>query len=149
MSYAPFTLNFCPLKCRTRQISKLTCAWRTETVTNCCYVNRQTGVFIINKYQTASTSFDLMTDRLMPSVTDWMLIMYSILVTATSFSLLQELCCVQSITGFLYGWCKHYFVSELNNEYFTRQIYKTVFWVAKSYRAVCFNYFLSTAIFWT
>jgi len=26
---------------------------------------------------------------------------------------------------------------------------KTVFWVAKSYTVVCFNYFLSIAIFWT
>jgi len=26
--------------------------------------------------------------------------------------------------GFFFGWCKHLFVSELNNEYFTRQIFK-------------------------
>ena len=29
------------LFCRTRQISRITCLWRTETVTNRCYVNRQ------------------------------------------------------------------------------------------------------------
>jgi len=45
---------------------------------------------------------------------------------ATSVSLLQQLCTVQSIMGFLYGWCEHLFVGELNNEYFTTQIFKTV-----------------------
>ena len=28
---------------------------------------------------------------------------------------------------FLYGGCDHHFVSDLRNEYFTRQIFKTVF----------------------
>jgi len=43
------------------------------------------------------------------------------------------------------GWCKHLIVSELNNAYFSRQISLNCFWVAKSYIAVCFNYFLSMA----
>ena len=41
VSYAPFALDFCPERCRTRWISKITCLLHTETVTDCCYVNRQ------------------------------------------------------------------------------------------------------------
>ena len=55
--------------------------------------------------------------------------------------------CILSIMGFLYGWCEHLFVNELNNEYLPDKYFKTVFWVAKSSMAVCFNYFLSMAIF--
>ena len=31
--------------------------------------------------------------------------------------------------NFLYGWCEYLFVSELNNAYFTRQIFQNSFWV--------------------
>ena len=48
VSYAPFTLDFCPQKCRTRWISKITCVWRTETVTSCCYVNGQINVSLLS-----------------------------------------------------------------------------------------------------
>ena len=41
---APFALDFCPQRCRARQISKITCLLRTETVTGCCYVNTQINV---------------------------------------------------------------------------------------------------------
>jgi len=34
-SYDPFALDFCPQRCRTREISRITCVRRTETVTNC------------------------------------------------------------------------------------------------------------------
>jgi len=44
VSYAPFALDICPQRCRTRWISKITCLLRTETVTDCCYVNRQINV---------------------------------------------------------------------------------------------------------
>jgi len=40
--------------------------------------------------------------------------------------MIQQLYTVDNET-FLYGWCEHHFVSELNNEYFSRQIFKTVF----------------------
>jgi len=61
-----------------------------------------------------------MTDRLTPSVTSaitniQLLIMYGILLQRV---FLCYNSCVQSIMGFL----KYHFVSELNNEYFTRQI---------------------------
>jgi len=36
-----FTLHFCSQKRTTNQLTKITCVLRTETVTNCCYVNRQ------------------------------------------------------------------------------------------------------------
>jgi len=55
---------------------------------------------------------------------------------------------VQSIMRFLYGQCERLFVTELKNKHFTRQMFqKSFFSVAKSYVAVCFNYFLRMAIF--
>ena len=48
VSYAPFALDFCPQRCRTRQISKITRIWREETVTNCCYVHRQINVSLLS-----------------------------------------------------------------------------------------------------
>jgi len=58
----------------------------------------------------------------MPSdlVTDRLLVMYGILLQRL---FLCYSSCVQSIMGFLYGWYEHHFVSELNNEYFTIQIF--------------------------
>jgi len=44
VSYAQFALQFCPQRCITRQINKITFVLQTETVTNCCYVNRQINV---------------------------------------------------------------------------------------------------------
>ena len=44
MSYTPFTLRFCPQRCRSRQISWITCVLQTETVIKHCYVNRQMNV---------------------------------------------------------------------------------------------------------
>ena len=44
MSYAPFALDFCPQRYRTRQISEITCVLPTETVTDRCYANRQINV---------------------------------------------------------------------------------------------------------
>ena len=66
------------------------------------------------------TSFDLVTDRLMPSVTDRLLIMYDILL---QHLLLCYSSCVHSILDFIYGRCEHPLVTELNNEYFTRQMF--------------------------
>ena len=44
MSYTPFALHFCPQRCRSRQISSITCVLQTETVIKRCYVNRQINV---------------------------------------------------------------------------------------------------------
>jgi len=60
----------------------------------------------------------------MPSANDELLIMYGILLQR------RFLCyssCVQSVMGFLCGLCQHLFVSELNNDYFTRQIFQKPF----------------------
>jgi len=43
-----FALDFCPQRCRTRRISKRTCIRRTETVTDCCYVNGQINVSLLS-----------------------------------------------------------------------------------------------------
>jgi len=44
VSYTPFTLHFCPQRCRSCQISWITCVLQTETVIKRCYVNRQINV---------------------------------------------------------------------------------------------------------
>jgi len=48
VSNAPLPLDFCPQRYRTRRISKITCVLRTETVTDCCYVNRQISVSLLS-----------------------------------------------------------------------------------------------------
>jgi len=45
VSYTLFALHFCPQRCRTRQISKITCVLLAETVTNCCYIDRLMWVY--------------------------------------------------------------------------------------------------------
>ena len=58
VSYAPFALDFCSQICRTRWISKITCLLRTETVTDCCYINRQINVTLLStKYRTVVDQF--------------------------------------------------------------------------------------------
>jgi len=89
--------------------------------------------------------------------------MFGILLQHLFLCYMQQLSTVDNGI-FLYGWCEYHFVSELNNEYFTTQVFKnilvvksyvavcnfkTVLWVDMSYTAVCFNYFLSIAIFRT
>ena len=37
VSYTPFALHFCPQRCRSRQISWITCVLQTETVIKRCY----------------------------------------------------------------------------------------------------------------
>ena len=39
MSYSPFALHFCPQRCRSRQISWITCVLQTKTVIKRCYIN--------------------------------------------------------------------------------------------------------------
>ena len=52
MSYAPFALDFCPQRFRTRRISKITCVLRTQTVADCCCVNRQVNVSLLSTNKT-------------------------------------------------------------------------------------------------
>jgi len=121
VSCAPFALHFFPQRCWSRQISWITCVLRTQTITNRCCVNRQINVCLLStNIKLLQTSFDLLTDRLTPSVTDRLLIMYSIL--------LRQLFFVAAVVysgswDFLYGRCKQLFVSELNNAYFSRHLF--------------------------
>jgi len=48
VSYAPFASDFCPQRCRIRQISEITSVWRTETVNNCSCVNEQINVSLLS-----------------------------------------------------------------------------------------------------
>ena len=70
------------------------------------------------------TSFDLLTERLMPSVTDRLLIMYGILL---QHIFLCYSSCIQSIMGFLYDWCEGRFVSNLKINILPDRHFKTVF----------------------
>jgi len=125
VSCAPFALHFCPQRCWSRQIRWITCALRTETVTNRCYVNRQINVSLLStNIELLYTSFDLLTDRLTPSVIDRLLITYGILLRLLFF---VAAVVYSGSWDFLYGRCKQLFVSELNNAYFSRHLFKTVF----------------------
>jgi len=80
----------------------------------------------------------------MPSVTDRLLIMYGI--SSTSCSSLQQLYIVDNGIFYMAGvnifLLVNFIMNILPDKYF-----KTVFPVAKFYMAICFNYFLSIAIF--
>ena len=59
-------IHFCRRRCRTRRISKITCVLRTETVTDCCCVNRQVDVSLLS---TNIKQFRL-TDRQTDAISD-------------------------------------------------------------------------------
>ena len=67
---------------------------RTKTVTNRCYVNRQINVFIINKYQTVVDQ----------SVTDRLLIMYSVLLQLLFF-----------VVAVVYSGSRDFYMADVNN----------------------------------
>ena len=48
VSCAQYAVHFCPKRCRTRQISKITSILRTKTVTNCCCVNRHINTNLLS-----------------------------------------------------------------------------------------------------
>jgi len=80
--YAPHSpSSFFHQRCRTRQMGRTTCVWRTEIISNCCFVNRQIHLTLLPaNIKLLQTSFDLLTNRLIPSPTDRLLIMYGILL---------------------------------------------------------------------
>ena len=114
-------------------------------VVNCCYV---ISILMSAYYQQLSNAVEqfwlrpILTDRLTPPATGQLLIMYSILLRHI-FPCYSS--CVWGCMGFLYGWCKHLFVSELNNSYLPDKYFEAVCTVAKSYTTVCFDYCLSVA----
>ena len=99
-SYAPFALDFCPQRCKTRWISKITCLLRTETATNLSCVNRQINLvyyqLISNCCRPVLTYW--LTDWHHQWLTVWLLIMYGILLQ----HLFCYSSCVQSIIRFFY-----------------------------------------------
>ena len=65
-SCAIFASCFFPQRSWTRQLSRITCVWRTEIVTNCCYANRQIHLTLLSTgIKFLKTSFDLY------RLTDW------------------------------------------------------------------------------
>ena len=120
VSYASLTLDFRPQRCRTRRVSKITCVLRTETVTDCCYVNRQINVSLLStNIKLRKTSFDLLTD--------WR---HQWLAGCWACGILLQrhfICynsCVQSIMGSLYGWRERLFLSESNQTNILKQFFE-------------------------
>jgi len=91
----PIRLHVCPQICRTRHISRITCVWRTQTVTNCCYVmlcwQANSLDFIINRYQNSVDQFWL-TGWQTDAVSDWQTADHVRRFAATAFSLLHRFC---------------------------------------------------------
>jgi len=119
VSYTPFAWDICSQRCRTFQISKITCVWRTETVTDsCCVNNRRIWVYyqhISNCCRPVLTY--CLTDLCYQCPTDcWSCTAFScnifFFVTTVVYSRYWD---------FLYGWREHLFVSELNNEHFIKK----------------------------
>jgi len=105
----PIRIALLSQRCWSRQISWITCVLRTETVTNHCYVNRQTNVSLLStKYQTAVDQFWL-TDWQTDAISDWPTADHVRHFAATVF-----LCCgscVQWVIGFFYMADVNYFLS--------------------------------------
>ena len=106
VSYAPFALHFCSQRFRTHHISKITCVLQTETVTNCCYVNRQMSELIINKYQTAVNQFWL-ADWQTDAISNCQLLL-CVAFCCNIFFFVTAVVYSQSL-DFLCGWCEHLF----------------------------------------
>ena len=83
-------------------------------------VNRQINVSLLSRnIKLLWTSFDLLTDRLMPSVTDRLLIMYGILLRRLFF----VAAVLYSGSCFFYMADVNNFFSELDNAYFSRHLF--------------------------
>jgi len=93
----PFALHFCPQRCWSRQISWITCALRTETVTIRCYFDRLINVSLLSTNQTAVEQFWL-TDWYTDAVSDWPTADHVQHFAATAFVCCGS--CVQWVIGF-------------------------------------------------
>ena len=116
LSCAPIILCFSPARCWTRHICRTITVWGTETDTNCYYVNRQIHLtFSATDIKLLYTTFALPTNRLMPSASDRLLIMYSIFCNMLIFVaevVYSGSCNVE------YGRCEQASVMEYNTAYF-------------------------------
>ena len=92
-TYTPFVLHFCPQRCRSRQISWITCVLLTETVIKRCYV---IGRLMWVNYQAISNCCrPVLTYWLTDWRRQWLTDCWSCTAFCSdSFSLLQQLCTV-------------------------------------------------------
>jgi len=79
-------------------VSTITCVWRTETVTNCCW-RADSLDFIVNRYQTSEGQFWL-TDWQTDAISDWPTADHVRHFAATSFFICCSIC-VQWLMWFL------------------------------------------------
>jgi len=121
VSYTPFSLHFCPQRCRSRQISWITCVLQTLTVIKRCCVNRQ--IVWVNYQEISNCCRPVLTYWLTDWRRQWLTDCWSCTAFCRdSFSLLRQFCTVGHGI-FLCGWCKQLFISELNNAYFSRHLF--------------------------
>ena len=77
VSYTPFALHFCPQRCRSRQISWITCVLQTKLLLSVAMI-----IMWVNYQEISNCCRPVLTYWLTDwsqSVTDWLLIMYGIL----------------------------------------------------------------------
>jgi len=94
VSYTPFALHFCPQRCRSRQISWITCVLQKETVIKRCCVNRW-----VNYQEILNCCRPVLTYWL----TDWRHQWLTDCCHVWHFAATAFLCCgscVQSVMGF-------------------------------------------------
>jgi len=90
VSYTPFALHFCPQRCRSRQISCITCVLQTETVIKRCYV-----IVSVNYQEIANCCRPVLTYWLTDWRCQWLTDCWSrTAFCRDSFSLLRQLCTV-------------------------------------------------------
>ena len=89
----PFTFHFCPQRCRSRQISWITCVLRTETGINHCYVNKQINVSQLSR--NINCCRPVLTYWMRDWGCQWLTDCWSCTAFCRdSFSLLEQLCTV-------------------------------------------------------
>ena len=91
MSYTPFALHFCPQRCRSRQISWITCVLQTETAV-------LIGSLMWVNYQEISTAVDQFWLYNFEAVSDWPTADHVRYFAATAFLCCSS--CVQWVMGF-------------------------------------------------
>ena len=108
VSYASFALHFCPQRCRSRQISWITCTYYRQKLLLSIAVLIGRFVWVIfKKYQTAVDQFSL-TDWQTDAISDWPTADHVQHFAATAF-----LCCSSSVQ-----WVMRFFIwpsADVNN----------------------------------
>jgi len=97
LSYTPFALHFCPQRCRSRQISWITCVLQTETVIKRCYMLIGRLVWV-NCQEISNCYRPVLTYWQTDAISDWPTADHVRHFAATAF-----LCCgssVQWVMGF-------------------------------------------------